>query len=225
MPASDNPTDVEVNGSETKLMNDSMEANMTLESAQQSEVSHSDSKGQTELVQQEGIYPSKSMDMSNEIEMLTSANHYETLDDTYFVSAITRLIESPEPLIQKEQFMFVNIENTEDDNELSFEVFSITKEPEDITATPHIPYLRPDSPNAVSEPTPTPEEPTEDTPEDATQVIEAPVEILLEKNIDREEYIAKIKMGLVKKDRLKSKNLNLQGKLVEYFRRKRVLNF
>lgn len=167
--------------------------------------------------------PSKSIDMLNDLEMTDdiNLNVYENLDESQFLSAITRLIESPEPLIPTNQFLFVNIENAEDDKEPSFEVFSLTKESELITMESQIPYLRPDSPSIVVASNPIENE-TLDSKDDGPPVIEEPEEIIVEKKIDREEYIAKIKQSLIKKDRLNNKNQNLQGKLTEYFRKKRV---
>jgi hypothetical protein len=58
-----------------------------------------------------------------------------------------------------------------------------------------------------------------------SQVDEDPLQTMLEEGINREQYISNIKMALDTKDKFKSRNVFLQNKLGEYFKRKRVSNF
>jgi hypothetical protein len=195
-----------------------------LDSEPEVEALQSETNQLTDLVQLEGNDVTISMDMINGLAD-QFVDPYETFDDSQFVSAMTRLVESPEPIVKKDQFIFVNIE-TVDDKEPSFEVFSIAQESVDLEETTDIPYLRPDSPSAVQEPEAAPENtPAEEVSTEEPQIEEQEVVEVVEEKINREEYIAIIKEHLKNKDLLKSKNQNLQSKLVEYFRRKRVALF
>jgi hypothetical protein len=217
MPDTDDPSEEGVDRSENKLSND-----MEIPISNFDTVSESGTNKPTELVQLEGSEVRKSIGMIADM-----ANYfldpYETFDDSKFVSAMTRLIESPEPTIKNDQFIFVNIEAA-DDNEPSFEVFSLTTDADSFDTTAKIPYLRPDSPNTVQEPEAALDN---QSPEDVTgaesQIVEETAAEVVQEKINRQEYIAKIKAHLRNKDRLKSKNQNLQSKLLEYFRRKRVM--
>jgi hypothetical protein len=209
------------NGSAYDLSNESEIPISNLDSGPEIETLQLETNQPTELVQLEGNDVAKSMEMMNDLTDY-AVDPYETIDDSQFVSAMTRLIESPEPIVKKDQFIFVNIE-TVDDKEPSFEVFSIAQDSVDLEETAQIPYLRPDSPSAIQEPEETPL--AEEVKEEPLAIEEPPVVEVVEEKINRGEYIAKIKERLKEKDLLKSKNQNLQSKLVEYFRRKRVILF
>ena len=144
---------------------------------------------------------------------------YSTVDNSQFTSTMTRLIESPEPIIENDRFMFVNIENAEDD--ANFRLFSSLTEPENLNNDlDDVPLMRPNSPTAVEVPAETTEK-TIDIVDEQVQEME-PLEEFVEQEINRAEYIAKIKCNLTVKDRLNSRNQSLQNKLVDYFRKKKV---
>ena len=149
---------------------------------------------------------------------------YATLDDSQFTSTLTRLVESPAPIIHKDDFLFVNIESSEDDNEAKFEIFSQGNQLEDVEIQTNIPLLRPNSPTLIMGQKEIIEQPSETVPE-SPQVVEQVVPEVIQNKIDRAEYISKIKMNLIAKEKSKVKKQNLESKLVEYFKRKRVFKF
>ena len=95
---------------------------------------------------------------------------------------------------------------------------------EEVEIQTNIPLLRPNSPTLIMDQQEIIERPSDTVPE-APQVVELAVPEVIQNKIDRAEYITKIKMNLIAKEKSKVKKQNLESKLVEYFKRKRVFKF
>ena len=154
-------------------------------------------------------------------QALDKLQDYATFDDTIFQSAMTRLVDSPEPPVTQSIYKFVNIEFAEIETGTGVEIATILSRSASVKSLNDpegVDLIRPESPTQeVEEPV---QEKISETEEKA---IAEPVEVEVDKVvINRQELIAKIKANLGLKDRQKAKNQLLQSKLVEYFRKKRV---
>lgn len=189
------------------------------------------------------------------------AADYRTSDDCTFQSALTRMIDSPEPPIST-SYKFTNIAFTDDNGEDQIEHQRIVdvvtvlsrsgsretleeQELDPIKAknmalikeeVDHVELLRPSTPTkadlaavhpdvhsladplTASKQNSSTEEHTEsqETPVPVVEAVPEPPEF------DRAEVTARIRANLELKDRYKAKNVALQARLAEYFRKRRV---
>ena len=166
-------------------------------------------------------------------------SEYETSDDTYFQSAATRLLDSPLPSVTDLglvlapaleegglEDMRLTIQLSRAGSAASLAMAEVDEDKEWIHLRPSSPTLNPGSETQDGSEENKGDEQEGSSGNEAPQESveeQPPVPVEPEKpKVNREELIAQIKNNLDMRERYKAKNLVLQAKLVEYFKKRRV---